>query len=56
MRFSDRMVPEVYQLFGRRWRWVSFIADAAVEAGTYRNQGIRWLWRRVGFARGAVVT
>jgi transposase, IS30 family len=37
------MVPEVYQLF---WAVVArgeFIGDAAIEAGTYRKQGTRWL-------------
>ena len=42
MRFSYCMVPEVYQLFWAMARG-EFITDAAVEAGTYRKQGTRWL-------------
>ena len=42
-RFSDRMVPEVGQVF-----WVAiargeFVTVAAAEAGTYRENGTRWL-------------
>ena len=43
MRFSYRMVPEVYQVF---WAGVAageFINDAAIAAGSYRKQGSRWL-------------
>jgi transposase, IS30 family len=43
MRFSYRMVPEVYQLFWAAMARGEFITDAAVEAGTYRKQGARWL-------------
>jgi hypothetical protein len=43
MRFSDCMVPEVYQLFWAAMARGEFITDAAVEAGTYRKQGTRWL-------------
>jgi hypothetical protein len=43
MRFSYRMVPEVYQLFWAAMARGEFITDAAVEAGTYRKQGTRWL-------------
>jgi hypothetical protein len=43
MRFSYRMVPEVYQLFWAAMARGEFITDAAVEAGTYRRQGTRWL-------------
>jgi transposase, IS30 family len=42
MRFSYRMVPEVYQLFWAAMAHGGFIADA-LEAGTYRKQGTRWL-------------
>jgi hypothetical protein len=38
-----RMVPEVYQLFWATMARAEFITDAAVEAGTYRKQGARWL-------------
>jgi len=37
------MVPEVYQLFWAAMARGEFISDAAVEAGTYRKQGTRWL-------------
>jgi IS30 family transposase len=43
MRFSYCMVPEVYQLFWAAMARGEFITDAAVEAGTYRKQGARWL-------------
>jgi transposase, IS30 family len=43
VRFSYRMVPEVYQLFWAGMARGEFITDAAVEAGTYRKQGARWL-------------
>ena len=43
MRFSYCMVPEVYQLFWAAMARGEFITDAAVEAGTYRKQGTRWL-------------
>ena len=43
MRFSYCMVPEVYQLFWTAMARGEFITDAAVEAGTYRKQGSRWL-------------
>jgi transposase, IS30 family len=49
MRFSCRMVPEVYQVFWAAMARGEFITDAAVEAGTYRKQGTRWL-----FAAGGV--
>jgi len=49
MRFSCRMVPEVYQVFWAAMARGEFITDAAAEAGTYRKQGTRWL-----FAAGGV--
>jgi IS30 family transposase len=49
MRFSYRMVPEVYQVFWAAMTRGEFITDAAAEAGTYRKQGTRWL-----FAAGGV--
>ena len=49
MRFSYRMVPEVYQVFWAGMARGEFITDAAAEAGTYRKQGTRWL-----FAAGGV--
>ena len=44
------MVPEAYQVFRAAMARGEFSADAAVEAGTYRKQGNRWL-----FAAGGVV-
>jgi IS30 family transposase len=49
MRFSYRMVPEVYQVFWAAMTRGEFVTDAAAEAGTYRQQGTRWL-----FAAGGV--
>jgi transposase, IS30 family len=49
MRFSYRMVPEVYQVFWAAMARGEFITDAAAEAGTYRKQGTGWL-----FAAGGV--
>ncbi len=43
MRFSDRMVPEVYQVFWAGMARGEFITDAAAEAGTYRRKGAGWL-------------
>ena len=48
MRFSYRMVPEVYQVFWAAMARVEFISDAAAEAGTYRKQGTRWLFSAGG--------
>ena len=41
MRFSYRMVLEVYQVFWAAMAHGEFITDAAIEAGTYRKQGTR---------------
>ncbi len=43
MRFSDRMVPEVFQTFWAAMQRGEFITDAAAEAGTYRRKGAGWL-------------
>ena len=43
MRFSYRMVPEVYQVFWAGMAAGEFINDAAIAAGSYRKQGARWL-------------
>ena len=42
-RFSDRMVPEVVQVFWRAMARGEFVTAAAAEAGTYREKGTRWL-------------
>ena len=43
MRFAWLMVPEVYQTFWAAMARGEFITDAALEAGSYRQQGRRWL-------------
>ncbi len=48
MRFSYRMVPEVYQVFWAGMAGGEFITDAAAAAGTYRKQGARWLFEAGG--------
>jgi DNA-binding NarL/FixJ family response regulator len=42
-RFSDRMVPEVVQVFWAAMARGEFVTAAAAEAGTYREKGSRWL-------------
>jgi len=41
VRFSYRMVPEVYQVFWAGMAAGEFINDAAIAAGSYRKQGSR---------------
>jgi hypothetical protein len=55
MRFSYRMVPEVYQLFWAAMARGEFITDAAVAAGTFANRAPGGWLRRVGFGRVAAV-
>ena len=43
MGLTDKMVPEVYQVFWSGMAAGEFITDAARAAGTYRRQGARWL-------------
>jgi hypothetical protein len=43
VRFSYRMVPEVYQVFWAGMAAGEFINDAAIAASSYREQGSRWL-------------
>lgn len=43
VRFSERMVPEVFQTFWAAMQRGEFITDAAAEAGTYRKKGAWWL-------------
>jgi IS30 family transposase len=43
VRFTDRMVPEVFQTFWAAMARGEFITDAAAEAGTYRRKGAGWL-------------
>jgi IS30 family transposase len=42
-RFSDRMVPEVVQVFWAAIARGEFVTAAAAEAGTYREKGTRWV-------------
>jgi transposase, IS30 family len=42
-RFSDRMVPEIAQVFWAAMARGEFITTAAAEVGTYREKGMRWL-------------
>jgi hypothetical protein len=43
VRFSYRMVPEVYQVFWAGMAAGEFINDAAIAASSYSKQGSRWL-------------
>ena len=47
MRFSDHMVPEVFQTFWAAMQRGEFITDAAAEAGTYRKKAA-WAAARTG--------
>src|SRR3954451_12842449 len=42
-RFVNAQVPEVVQPFWAALQCGEFISDAAVQAGTYRKQGTRWV-------------
>ena len=42
-RFVNAQVPEVVQPFWAALQRGEFIVDAAVQAGTYRKQGTRWV-------------
>jgi hypothetical protein len=42
-RFSNAQVPEAVQPFWAALQAGEFIADAAVQAGTYRKRGTRWV-------------
>jgi IS30 family transposase len=41
--FSERMLPEVFQTFWAALQRGEFINDAAIEVGTYRKKGARWV-------------
>jgi IS30 family transposase len=43
VRFSNGLVAEAIQPFWAALQRGEFIADAAVQAGTYRKQGTRWV-------------
>jgi IS30 family transposase len=42
-RFANHMISENLQVFWAALQRGAFITDAAVEAGTYRKQGTRWV-------------
>ena len=42
-RFSDRIVPEIVQVFWAAIARGEFVTAAAADAGTYREEGTRWL-------------
>ncbi len=53
VRFSYRMVPEVYQVFWAGMAAGEFINDAAIAAGSYRKQSaVGWLRGRVSASSG----
>ena len=43
VKYSHRMVPEIFQTFWAGMAAGEFITDAAEAAGSYRKQGARWL-------------
>ena len=43
VRFSDRMVPGMVQVFWAAMARGEFVTAAAAEAGTYQEKGTRWL-------------
>ena len=51
-RFSDRMVPEVVQVFWAAMARGEFVTAAAAEAGTYREMALGG-WPRQGCASAA---
>ena len=50
-QFSDRMVPEVVQVFWAAMARGEFITAAAAEVGTDREKGMRWLRAEGGVRR-----
>ncbi len=43
LRFSNQLVPELYQPFWAAWQAGEFLTDAAAVAGTHRHRGLAWL-------------
>lgn len=43
VRFSNQLVPELYQPFWTAWQAGEFLTDAAALAGTHRHRGLAWL-------------
>ena len=50
------MVAENVQVFWAEMQRGEFITDAAVEAGTYRKKGTRWVIADGGVRRGVAGT
>lgn len=50
IRFSNKLVAELYQPFWSAWQGGEFLTDAAAWAGTTRQRGRAWL-REVGGVR-----
>ena len=50
VRFSNQLVPELYQPFWAAWQSGDFLTDAAAVAGTHRHRGLAWL-RQAGGVR-----
>jgi len=43
MRFSQKLVAELFQPFWAAWQAGEFMTDAAAVAGTYRQRGLAWV-------------
>ncbi len=43
MRFSQKLVAELFQPFWAAWQGGEFMTDAAAVAGTYRQRGLAWV-------------
>jgi hypothetical protein len=50
VRFSNRLVAELYQPFWAAWQAGEFLTDASAVAGTHRKRGLAWL-RQAGGVR-----
>jgi IS30 family transposase len=50
IRFSNRLVAELYQPFWAAWHAGEFLTDASALAGTHRKRGLAWL-REAGGVR-----
>jgi transposase, IS30 family len=43
IRFSNRLIAELYQPFWAAWQAGEFLTDASAVAGTHRKRGLAWL-------------
>ncbi len=43
MRFSQKLVAELFQPFWAAWQAGEFMTDAAAVAGNYRQRGLAWV-------------